>query len=59
MNQVILFLLTLNLLNAKQVLLEKHPNIDVLENVRAVLPLKKLSNLNIPLINCEIESILA
>ena len=59
MNQVILFLLTLNLLNAKQVLLEKHPNIDVLENVRAVLPLKKLSNLNVPLINCEIESILA
>ena len=62
-NQVILFLLILNLLNTKQISHEKNPkDNDSLTNAKVVIPLKHLSNfwksLNISLINCEVELIL-
>ena len=45
MNQVILFLLILNILNRKQVLQEKtSESNDSLTNVKLVIPLKYLSN---------------
>ena len=72
MNQVILFLLILNLLNIKQVLQEiliilVLVKLIIMQKVgknetEVVIPLKHLSNiwrsLNIPLINCEVELIL-
>ena len=72
MNQLILFLLILNLLNIKQVLQEKLIILVLMKKVDAnkvdknetevVIPLKYLSNfwksLNIPVINCELELIL-
>ena len=62
-NQVILFLLILNLLNTKQISHEKNPkDNDSLTNAKVVIPLKHLSNfwksLNISLINSEVELIL-
>ena len=71
MNQMILFLLTLNLLNIRQVLQETlgageagyDANKIGKNETEVVISLKHLSNfwrsLNIPLINCEVELILA
>ena len=73
MKQVILFLLILNLLNTRQVLQEiliilvQVMLVIMLTKLnhgtKIVVPLKHLSNfgrtLNIPLINCEIELVLA
>ena len=73
MKQVILFLLILNLLNTRQVLQEILIILvqvmlvimltKLYHGTKIVVPLKHLSNfgrtLNIPLINCEIELVLA
>ena len=73
MKQVILFLLILNLLNTRQVLQEILIMLvqvmlvimltKLYHGTKIVVPLKHLSNfwrtLNIPLINCEIELVLA
>ena len=73
MKQVILFLLILNLLNTRQVLQEILIILvqvmlvimltKLYHGTKIVVPLKHLSNfwrtLNIPLLNCEIELVLA